>query len=210
MCPNQIIQIFTILSELYPDPKTELYYKNDFTLLIAIALSAQTTDISVNKATKDLFEIADSPLKILELGLDNLINHIRTIGLYNSKAKNIIKLSEIIIQKFNNKVPNNYDDLILLPGVGRKTANVFLNVFYGHEVIAVDTHVSRLAQRIGFSESNNPLKIEEDLVRLVPKEFLKISHHLLILHGRNICQARKPRCYDCRINYFCKYAALDK
>ena len=186
---NQIIQIF---SNNNPTPKTELEFTNNFTLSVAVILSAQATDISVNKATKNFFPSYDTPEKILSLGEDGLKKYIKTIGLYNSKAKNVIALCEILIDKYNSDIPSEFDELIKLPGIGRKTANVILNCAFGKPTMAVDTHVHRVSNRIGFSNGNTPEKVERDLLKKIPNKWLNHGHHMLNLHGRYTCKARKP------------------
>ncbi len=195
--------IFNILSNVTPHASTELNYINHFTLLVAIVLSAQSTDVGVNKATKRLFAQVLDPYDMIQLGEDGLKDYIKTIGLYNSKAKNIMKLSEILIEKHNAKVPDDFASLIALPGVGRKTANVFLNCAYNLPTIAVDTHVARVSYRIGMTHHIDAYKIEQDLLKIVPKDYLKNAHHLLILHGRYVCKARKPQCSICPIERYC-------
>lgn len=202
---DKLDKIFSILSLEIQSPDSELKYKNDFTFLVAIILSAQTTDIQVNKATKDLFEIADNPHKFLELGFDGLAKYTSTINLYPTKTRNILKTCEILIEKFDSKVPENFDDLISLPGVGRKTANVFLNNFYNHHVIAVDTHVARVTNRIGICESDNPLKVEQALLNFTPEKWLRDAHNWLVLHGRYVCKAKKPNCLTCKISDYCDF-----
>jgi endonuclease-3 len=199
-------EIFFILSQANPEPKTELEYSNEYTLLVAVVLSAQATDIGVNKATKKLFQVADNPHDMLALGLDGLKEYIKTIGLYNSKAKNIISLSEDLLNKFDGKVPNNMDDLQKLAGVGRKTANVVMNCLWGAETIAVDTHVFRVANRLGLSKSQNPAKCEKDLLQNIPKKWLHHAHHWLILQGRYVCKARNPLCSICSIENLCEFS----
>ena len=199
-----INKIFDIFQSNNPSPKTELNYKNNYTLLVAVVLSAQTTDIGVNKATKNLFEIADNPKDMIKLGEDGLKKYINVIGLYNQKAKNVIALSRILIDKFSGKIPKDLDLLQSLPGVGRKTANVVLNCAFGFDNIGVDTHVFRVSNRIGIVKSDNFLKVEQGLLKKIPKEYKKYAHHWLILHGRYICIARKPKCQICQINDFCK------
>lgn len=196
--------IFEAFRKAEPEPKTELEYKNDYTLLVAIALSAQSTDVAVNKATKDLFKIADSPEKMLKLGEVKLKHYIKTIGLFNSKAKNIISLSQAIIEKHKGKVPTKIDDLIALAGVGNKTANVFLNCFYNVPTIAVDTHVFRLSNRLGLVNAKTADECAVKLNKIVPEEYKLYAHHWLILHGRYVCKARKPDCNNCVVNSFCK------
>ncbi|MBM5782504.1 MAG: endonuclease III [Pelagibacterales bacterium] len=204
MNKNKIDQIFTIWQEENPHPKTELIYSNNYTLLVAVVLSAQSTDIGVNKATKALFKIADTPEKMLKLGEDGLKKHINTIGLYNGKAKNVIALSEILVKKFNSEIPQDFETLQSLPGVGRKTANVVLNCAFGKPTIAVDTHVFRVSNRIGFVKEKDVLKTELALLKKIPKKWMTHAHHWLILHGRYICQARKPKCEECKISEFCE------
>lgn len=198
-------KIFQVFSSLDPAPKTELKYDNIFTLLVSIVLSAQATDISVNKATKELFIHYDTPKKILDLGEENLKNYIRIIGLYNAKAKNIIALCKILITDFNSQVPNSFEELIKLPGVGRKTANVLLNCAYGVPTVAVDTHVFRVSKRLGLALGNTPDKVEAELLEIIPEKWLKNAHHWLILHGRYICKARQPLCSICPVRDYCNY-----
>jgi len=198
-------RIFEIFYQHDNAPETELKYKNHFTLLVAVLLSAQATDISVNKATKDLFLHYDSPKRILELGIDGLKNYIKTIGLYNTKAKNVINLCQILIDKYKGEVPNNFDQLVALPGVGRKTANVVLNCLFGHDTIPVDTHVFRVARRLGLAKANSPEKVEQELLDTIPQKWHKYAHHWLILHGRYICKARKPNCSGCNLREYCEY-----
>ncbi|MCR5606998.1 MAG: endonuclease III [Treponema sp.] len=188
-----------------PNPQSELKWKNPYTLLVAVVLSAQATDKSVNKATEKLFEKVDSPQKMLDLGIAGLIPYIRSIGLYNNKAKNIIKLSEELIEKFDSKVPDTIKELTSLPGVGRKTANVMLNVAFKKASMPVDTHLLRVSPRIGLSDGKTPLEVEEDLMHCIPEEYLLDAHHWLLLHGRYICVARKPKCTECFIKDICIY-----
>ena len=202
---HHIGKIFDILSDNHPEPKTELEYTNNFTLSVAVILSAQATDISVNKATKSLFETYDTPEKLLLLGEVKLKNYIKSIGLFNSKAKNIIALCHILVERFNSAIPDKFDELIKLPGIGRKTANVILNCAFGQHTIAVDTHVMRVSQRLGLSDSSTPEKIEKDLLKIIPAKELQYAHHRLILHGRYICKARKPLCDRCDIAKYCFY-----
>jgi endonuclease III len=202
---SQIDAIFEIFSDANPYPKTELEYTNNYTLLVAVVLSAQATDVSVNKATLDLFKIADTPQKMLELGEDNLKKYIKTIGLFNSKAKNIIALSRKLIDTYNSIVPDNFDDLKTLPGVGVKTANVVLNCAFGKPTIAVDTHVFRVSNRIGFVHEKTHGATGEELIKVLPEKWQMHAHHWLILHGRYVCKARKPECYRCSIKEFCEY-----
>ena len=202
---NIINQIFTIFSTLSKEPKTELEYVNNFTLTVAVILSAQATDISVNKATLELFKNHKNPEDFLELGENNLKKYIKTIGLYNTKAKNIIALSKILVDKYNSNIPENFEELVNLPGVGRKTANVILNCAFKQPTMAVDTHVARVSNRIGLTSEKIPRKIEIDLLKQIPAKWLKNAHHWLILHGRYICKARKPECKKCPICHLCTY-----
>ncbi len=205
MLKKSINQIFEIWQKNNPQPKTELEFTNNFTLLVAVVLSAQSTDIGVNKATKNLFKIADNPQKMLDLGEEKLKKYISTIGLYNNKAKNIIILSEQLIKFHNSEVPNDFESLRNLAGVGQKTANVVLNCAFGRPTIAVDTHVFRVANRLGLVDEANPEKTEESLLKIIPKKFLFYAHHWMILHGRYTCIARKPNCKNCQIEKFCKF-----
>ena len=202
---QQIDEIFKRLSANNPEPKTELEYTNTYTLLVAVVLSAQATDVGVNKATKALFAVVDTPEKMLELGEENLKKYIKTIGLYNSKAKNIIGLSQKLIEDYNSNVPRDRDALQTLTGVGRKTANVILNCAWGEPTIAVDTHVFRVSNRIGIVRAKNELETEKQLLKNIPKQWKQHAHHWLILHGRYICKARKPLCYQCNIADICEY-----
>jgi endonuclease-3 len=200
------IAIYSKLRELDPSPDTELHYKNPFELLVAVILSAQATDISVNKATNKLYPVACTPESILALGVGGLKPYIRTIGLFNSKAENIIKTCRLLIDNHGSKVPRTRDELEALPGVGRKTANVILNTAFGEPTIAVDTHIFRVSNRTGIAKGKTPLEVERRLVRLTPDEFKKDAHHWLILHGRYICKARKPLCGECPIVEWCEYS----
>lgn len=197
-------KIFEIWQEGDSHPKTELVYSNNYTLLVSVVLSAQSTDVGVNKATKELFKIADTPQKMAKLGEENLKKYINTIGLYNGKAKNVIALSKILVKEYDSQVPEDLDKLQSLPGVGRKTANVILNCAFGHPTIAVDTHVFRVSNRIGFVNEKDVLKTELALLKAIPKKWQTHAHHWLILHGRYVCQARKPKCEECKISEFCK------
>jgi endonuclease-3 len=205
MNKQKIHAIFTRFQHANPEPTTELIYHSPFELLIAVILSAQATDISVNKATIKLYPIANTPEKILALGEDGLKKYIKTIGLFNSKAANIIKTCQFLIQKHDSIVPADREALEALPGVGRKTANVVLNTYFGQPTIAVDTHIFRVANRIGLAKGKTPLEVEKQLLKIVPKEFLHDAHHWLILHGRYTCIARKPHCSTCLINDLCEY-----
>ena len=207
---DKIEKIFQIFSSADPKPKTELEYSNNFTLTIAVILSAQATDISVNKATRKLFEQCDTPQKIFSLGEANLKPYIKTIGLYNSKAKNIIALCEILINKYNSIIPDEFEELIKLPGIGRKTANVILNCAFAKPTMAVDTHVFRVAHRIGLSIGSSPEKVEKDLLKKIPVKWLLHAHHWLILHGRYVCKARTPICSRCSISAYCSYYKENK
>ncbi|MBM3579791.1 MAG: endonuclease III [Alphaproteobacteria bacterium] len=206
----KIDQIFSIWQATNPEPKTELNYSNNYTLLVAVVLSAQSTDVGVNKATKALFKIADTPEKMLVLGEVGLKKYISTIGLYNAKAANIIKLSRRLIDEFDSEVPKDFESLKSLPGVGQKTANVVLNCAFGVPTIAVDTHVFRVANRLGFVNETTPEKTEIALLKVIPKKWRTHAHHWMILHGRYVCQARKPRCGECNIKQFCNFYATQK
>ena len=201
------IQILARLKDHIKDPTTELIYTTPFELLIAVVLSAQATDVSVNKATKLLFTIANTAEQILDLGVDKLKNYIRTIGLYNSKAVNIIKTCQILVDKYQGEVPENFESLIELPGVGRKTANVVLNTAFGWPTIAVDTHIFRVCNRTGFAPGKTVEDVEKKLLKVVPYEYKLNCHHWLILHGRYTCIARTPRCGACVIEDLCEYKA---
>ncbi len=205
MNKNKRIQIFTRLQQENPKPVTELKYESEFELLIAVILSAQATDISVNKATKKLYPVAHTPELILKLGESGLKKYIQTIGLYNSKANNIIKTCEILINQHHSHVPHQREHLEALPGVGRKTANVVLNTAFGIPTIAVDTHIFRVSNRTAIAPGKNVLEVEKKLERLVPDEFKLNAHHWLILHGRYTCIARKPRCGSCIIEDLCEF-----
>ncbi|WFW29611.1 MAG: endonuclease III [Wolbachia endosymbiont of Menacanthus eurysternus] len=205
MDSKKIKLIFEKFKESNSTPKIELNYTNHFTLLIAIILSARTTDVNVNKITKKLFNIIDTPEKMLKFGINKLKKYIYSIGLYNSKAINITKLSKILINQYNSKIPTNFNDLISLPGVGRKSANVFLNTGLGVPVLAVDTHVFRVSNRIGLVKEKNVLKTEKSLLNVIPREYLLYAHNWLILHGRYICKAKKPLCQTCAIHNLCEF-----
>ena len=205
MNQQNIEKIFLTLQKNNPSPKTELRYTNEFELLIAVMLSAQATDVSVNKATKILFPAANTPEKIAALGENHLKKYIKTIGLYNSKAKHIIQTCKILIEKYHSRVPNHRDALESLPGVGRKTANVILNSAFGEPTIAVDTHIFRVANRLGIAKGKTPLAVEKNLLTAIPKKYLKDAHHWLVLHGRYICTARNPKCVTCPIRRWCDY-----
>ena len=198
-------EFFARLKRHMPEPRTELEYRNPFTLLVAVALSAQATDKSVNRATQSLFKIADTPEKMAALGVQKLTPYIKTIGLYRTKAKNVIALSKALIENHGSKVPKDRDALEELPGVGRKTANVVLNVAFGEPTIAVDTHIFRVSNRTGLAPGKNPLEVEKGLEKIVPGEYKLHAHHWLILHGRYTCVARKPLCPTCVVSDLCRY-----
>jgi endonuclease-3 len=198
-------QIFARLQQADPDPTTELRYKTPFELLIAVILSAQATDVSVNKATQPLFKVANTPEKLHALGLRKLKSYIKTIGLYNTKAANVIKTCKILMDEHNSTVPEDRDALEKLPGVGRKTASVILNTAFGHPTIAVDTHIFRVSNRTKLAPGKNVLQVEKKLLKVVPDEYKKDAHHWLILHGRYVCVARKPRCGACIVEDLCEY-----
>jgi endonuclease-3 len=203
-------EIFERLRSVNPRPATELGYSSPFELLIAVILSAQATDVGVNKATERLFAVANTPEAMLELGEEGLKRYIRTIGLYNSKARNIIKACRALVERHQGRVPDNPKHLEALPGVGRKTANVILNTAFGHPTVAVDTHIFRVANRTGLAPGKTPLAVEKRLLRVIPEEFKRDAHHWLILHGRYTCTARRPRCGECIIHDLCDYPAKDK
>lgn len=205
MNKKSLTAIFQRFRNANPDPSTELIYNSDFELLIAVMLSAQATDVSVNKATANLFAVANTPAAILDLGLEHLKTYIKSIGLFNTKAQNIIKTCAILLQRYEGKVPRVRKELESLPGVGRKTANVVLNTAFGELTMAVDTHIFRVANRTGIAPGKTPLAVEEGLLKKIPVEFLKEAHHWLILHGRYVCIARKPRCNECIINDLCEF-----
>lgn len=205
MTPQEIELFFEHLSARDPDPKGELYSTNSFTLLIAVVLSAQATDKGVNKATKELFKIADTPKKMLALGEEGLKQYINTIGLYNAKARNIMALCKKLVNDFDGQVPSRREDLESLAGVGRKTANVVLNAAFHEPVIAVDTHIFRVANRTGLACGKNPSEVEKELMKRIPQRWLLKAHHWLVLHGRYICKARKPLCPICPVQGECHY-----
>lgn len=205
MPQSRVNEIFRRLSSKNPAPQTELKYVNPYTLLVAVVLSAQATDVGVNKTTPALFAVADMPEKMLRLGERRLRSYIKTIGLYNTKAKNIIKLSRILVDEHDGQVPNTREGLEALPGVGRKTANVVLNCAFGVPTIAVDTHIFRVSNRTGLAPGKTPLAVELGLEVIVPKKWHQHTHHWLILHGRYVCKARKPDCPTCVINELCTF-----
>ncbi|KQM62392.1 MULTISPECIES: endonuclease III [unclassified Sphingomonas] len=200
-----VFEFFRRLAEDNPHPETELESVNDYTLLVAVVLSAQATDVGVNKATRALFATVDTPEKMVALGLDGLKQHIRTIGLFNTKAKNVIALSEALIADHGGQVPNDRAALEKLPGVGRKTANVVMNVAFGAETFAVDTHIFRVGNRTGLARGKTPNAVESVLERVVPQPFRLHAHHWLILHGRYICKARRPECWRCPVTDLCAF-----
>jgi endonuclease III len=201
----EVFEFFRRLAELNPEPDTELEYRDPYTLLVAVALSAQATDVSVNLATRKLFAIADTPTKMVALGEEGVKQHIRTIGLFNTKAKNVIALSQKLLDDFGGKVPEDRAALESLPGVGRKTANVVLNTAFGQETFAVDTHIFRVCNRTGLAPGKTPLAVELGLEKAVPAPFRRGAHHWLILHGRYICKARTPECWRCPVVDLCRY-----
>lgn len=201
----QIFEFFRRLAEDNPSPQTELEYGNAYQLLVAVALSAQATDVGVNKATRALFREVETPQAMLELGEEGLKEHIKTIGLFNSKAKNVIALSQILVEKHGGEVPDSRDELVKLPGVGRKTANVVLNCWFGQETFAVDTHIFRLGNRTGMAKGKTPEQVEAKLEKRVPQPFRRDSHHWMILHGRYVCKARTPECWRCKVADLCSF-----
>ena len=205
MGPAIVGEIFRRFAAAMPEPKGELEHSNAYTLLVAVVLSAQATDAGVNKATRPLFAIADTPEKMLALGEDTVRDYIKSIGLFRTKAKNVIALSARLIAEHGGEVPGNREILESLPGVGRKTANVVMNIAFGHPTMAVDTHVFRVANRIGLSDGKTPLIVEEDLIRCIPSDYAMHAHHWLILHGRYLCKARKPECWRCLIADLCRF-----
>lgn len=205
---SEILEIMNIFNQKDPNPRCELNYTNAYTLLVAVVLSAQSTDKGVNKATQELFKTADTPQKMVALGLEKLKSYIKTIGLYNNKAKNIIALSEELVKNHQGVVPEDRNILETLPGVGRKTANVVLNVWFNQPTLAVDTHVMRISHRLNLSDGKTPLKVEEDLLKVLPQNYIKNANHWLVLFGRYICKAQKPDCTNCPIQKYCN--SLDK
>ena len=205
MTKAQIKEMFDRFAALTPNPKGELDYVNSYTLLVAVVLSAQATDVGVNKATRTLFEKADTPAKMIALGEHRVRDFIRTIGLYKNKAKNVVALSRKLIESFNGEVPRTREQLETLPGVGRKTANVVLNIAFGEPTIAVDTHLFRVGNRTGVAPGKTPLEVEQGFEKNVPAKHKRDAHHWLILHGRYVCKARKPECPSCPIRDLCRY-----
>jgi len=207
MKKQNIVEMFQRFEAASPEPQGELDHVNAYTLLVAVVLSAQATDVGVNKATKALFEVADTPAKMLKLGEAKVRDYIKTIGLYRNKAKHVIGLSHLLLENFDGEVPQTRQELESLPGVGRKTANVVLNMAFGKPTIAVDTHLFRLGNRTGLATGKTPLEVEKKLEKNIPEQFLYHAHHWLILHGRYVCKARKPECGACLINDLCEYKA---
>ena len=205
--PEMAGELFRRLAEQRPDPKTELAYTDPYTLVVAVALSAQATDVSVNKATKELFRVADTPAKMVALGEEGVAEYIKTIGLWRGKAKNVIALSKIILEQHGGKTPRTREELVALPGVGHKTASVVLNEAFGEATIAVDTHVFRVSNRTGLAPEATPEKVEKKLLQVTPDAYKRGAHHWLILHGRYTCLARKPGCPECVIRDLCQYDA---
>ncbi len=202
---NEMDEVFERFYKRNPNPKSELEWKNPFTLLVAVVLSAQATDKSVNKATEKLFSVADTPQKMLALGTGGLIPYIRSIGLYNTKAEHIIALSQKLIDEFGGEIPDDRKKLMTLPGVGRKTANVVLNVVFGKPTMPVDTHLMRISPKIGLAEGTTPEQVELSLLNRIPGKYLKDAHHWILLHGRYTCTARSPKCGECPISDLCKH-----
>ena len=203
--PEKATALFSALAADRSDPRTELDFVNPYTLVVAVALSAQATDVGVNKATAKLFALADTPEKMLALGEAGVAEHIKTIGLWRNKAKNVIALSQMLLDEFGGDVPQTREELVRLPGVGRKTANVVLNEAFGHHTIAVDTHIFRVSNRTGLAPGKTPDEVEAGLERATPADFKKGAHHWLILHGRYVCKARKPECWHCAISDLCRF-----
>jgi endonuclease-3 len=203
--PPEIEEIFRRFQDIEPEPKGELNSVNDFTFLVAVVLSAQATDTGVNRATSALFKAVDAPDKMLALGEEGLREHIKSIGLYRAKARNVIALSKILVEKHGGKVPGEREALEALPGVGRKTANVVLNIVFGEPTIAVDTHLFRLGNRTGLAPGKSPYEVEKGLLKVIPEKYLRHAHHWLILHGRYICRARRPECWRCHIADICQF-----
>lgn len=208
MTKDKIYEIFRRFHAANPEPKGELNWVNTYTLLVAVILSAQATDIGVNKATAALFKKVKTPEQMVKLGLDGLKDYIKTIGLYNAKAENVIKMSQTLIEKYHSQVPDTMDDLVSLAGVGRKTANVVLNIAFGHPTIAVDTHVFRVSNRTGIAKGDTVEAVEQKLGKVIPAEFKRHAHHWLILHGRYVCKARTPNCAGCVISDLCPSSTI--
>jgi endonuclease-3 len=202
---NKALKLIQQLNKFIKEPKTSLKYRNQFTLLTSVVLSAQCTDVNVNNVTKNIYNKYYIPEHFVKLGKNKIKNLIRRIGLFNNKAKNIYNLSKILVSKYKSKIPNEFKDLIELPGVGRKTANVVLNAAFNKPTIAVDTHVFRVSNRTGLTNGSNPIQVEKQLLNILPNRYIKKAHHLILLHGRYICKARKPLCNKCIINKICLY-----
>ena len=202
---NKALKLIKLLNETIKNPKTSLKYRNKFTLLTSVVLSAQCTDVNVNNVTRSIYKKYYTPKHFVDLGINKIRNLIRSIGLFNNKAKNLYFLSKILLEKYQSKIPNNFDELILLPGVGRKTANVVLNAAFNKPTIAVDTHVFRVGNRTGLSSGKNPEQVENQLLKILPTKHLKKAHHLMLLHGRYTCKSRNPLCKKCVINKICLY-----
>ena len=202
---NKTFQLIKILNKSIKNPKTSLKFRNKFTLLTSVVLSAQCTDVNVNNVTKNIYNKYYSPEHFVKLGINKIKKLIKSIGLFNNKAKNLYYLSKILLEKYNSKIPNNFEGLILLPGVGRKTANVVLNAAFNKPTVAVDTHVFRVSNRTGLTNGKNPEQVENQLLKIIPKKHLKKAHHLILLHGRYTCKARNPLCKKCVINKICLY-----
>lgn len=205
MTPEKVVQIFERFEKANPDPRSELQFKTPYELLVAVILSAQATDISVNKATEKLYPVANTPEKIVQLGTEGLMPYVKTINLYPTKSRNIVKMSQILLEKYHGKVPDNREDLESLPGVGRKTANVVLNTAFHQNVMAVDTHIFRVSNRTGLAPGKNVLEVEKRLVEVIPSQFMMNAHHWLLLHGRYICKAKSFQCSGCLIRDLCEY-----
>ncbi|MFA6219718.1 MAG: endonuclease III [Erythrobacter sp.] len=205
MTRDQIFEFFRRLAQDNPSPETELEYGNAYQLVVAVALSAQATDVGVNKATRALFRTVETPRQMLELGEEGLKAHIKTIGLFNSKAKNVIALSQLLVDEYGGEVPDSREELVKLPGVGRKTANVVLNCWFGQETFAVDTHIFRVGNRTGLARGKTPEQVEAKLEKRVPQPFRLGAHHWLILHGRYVCKARTPECWRCTVAELCSF-----
>ena len=205
MTPDKVETFFALLKKQRPEPKGELEYTNPYTLLVAVVLSAQATDTGVNKATRALFKNVGTPEEMVKLGEAGLKNYIKTIGLFNAKAKNVIALSQMLIDQHGGKIPHTREELVKLPGVGRKTANVVLNIAFGEPTIAVDTHIFRIGNRTGLAPGKTPDEVEQKLLKVVPKKYLQYAHHWLILHGRYVCKARKPDCPNCVVRDLCAF-----
>ena len=202
---NKAFELINLLNKSIKNPKTSLKYRNQFTLLTSVVLSAQCTDVNVNNVTKSIYKKYYTPKHFVDLGINKIRNFIKSIGLFNNKAKNLYYLSKILLEKHQSKVPNKFEDLILLPGVGRKTANVVLNAAFNKPTIAVDTHVFRVGNRTGLSNGKNPGQVENQLLKILPQRHIKKAHHLILLHGRYICKSRNPLCKKCAINKICLY-----